>query len=107
MRQGTLKHETPETSPLLPPGSDTTSENPEEKLLVPSFCSPSLPWLLLAAEDPVETISSTFGALLCCWVLCLGEALHSPENSRTAWSGSEQGSGAWSRGDPLLCHSGS
>lgn len=69
-------------------------ENLEEKLLVPSFCSPALPWLLLAAEDPIEAISSAFGALLCCWVLCLGEAQHSPENSPGAARGRAVVSGA-------------
>lgn len=57
-------HETPETSPVLPPGSDTSLENPEEKLLVSSPHFPALLWSPLAAEDPAVAASSCFGAEL-------------------------------------------
>lgn len=72
----------------------------------PLPCSPALPPLSLAAEDPTVAASSSFGAALRCWLHCPEGAQHSSANSHIAWRASGQGSGVRSRGNPLPCHAG-
>lgn len=74
---------------------------------MPPPCSLALPQLLLPAENPAAAASSSsLGAVLRCWLCCLGGSQHSPANSCITRRVSGQGSSVRSRGDPFPCHAG-